>query len=120
MAKGIRHNKVRTASQKQFHRIKRNKSKAKKNFAKQQKKLVSMHLDLLDEKVTKKHEKKMRQKESKKAKKLRIMDIENVGEDVLAETVNNENIPASTTEKNDEVTKDKEENTDKDGDVAME
>merc|ERR1711936_1129514 len=74
-AKGVRHNQVKKGSEKQFHRIKRCKTKAKKKFAQQQRKLVATQMMALDEKMSKKQEKKLAKKLKKAATK-KGMDVD--------------------------------------------
>jgi len=91
MAKGVRHNQVKKGSEKQFHRIKRCKTKAKKKFAQQQRKLVATQMMALDEKMSKKQEKKLAKKLKKAATK-KGMDL-----DVDAVEEEEEVLPAVTT-----------------------
>jgi len=91
MAKGVRHNQVKKGSEKQFHRIKRCKTKAKKKFAQQQRKLVATQIMALDEKMSKKQEKKLAKKLKKVATK-KGMDV-----DVDAVEEEEEVLPAATT-----------------------
>jgi len=91
MAKGVRHNQVKKGSEKQFHRIKRCKTKAKKKFAQQQRKLVATQIMALDEKMSKKQEKKLAKKLKKVATK-KGMDV-----DVDAVEEEEEVLPTVTT-----------------------
>merc|ERR1712126_79091 len=105
MAKGIRHNQVKRGSQKAFHKIKRskNKMKAKKVFADQQKKIVAAQMMALDAKMSKKQEKKVARK-LKKASLKKGMDVEDVvteGVSVLGD-ITSETADEATTEQTEE------------------
>jgi len=99
MAKGVRHNQVKKGSEKQFHRIKRCKTKAKKKFAQQQRKLVATQIMALDEKMSKKQEKKLAKKLKKVATKKGMdvdVDVVEEGEEVLPTVTTT--TPGQTTE----------------------
>merc|ERR1711962_1008533 len=104
MAKGIRHGQVKKGSQKAFHKIKRskNKMKAKKAFADQQKKIVAAQMMALDAKMSKKQEKKVARK-LKKASTKKGMDVEDVVTeevsvlgDITSETTEDTNVDDTT------------------------
>merc|ERR1711962_360561 len=105
MAKGIRHNQVKKGSQKAFHKIKRskNKMKAKKAFADQQKKIVAAQMMALDAKLSKKQEKKVARK-LKKATMKKGMDVEDVVTeevtDITSEATEDTNVDDTTTSVN--------------------